>query len=225
MLNKKRRRIGYLQWLASSEGPREAVYLKRFTPSRALLGALRVRHAFSKSPPRCREADHLFLVPPASVKARAIRRYARAYGISTFVETGTFLGDMVEAVTESFARCITIELSEHLWRDARARFQELDTVTCLHGDSATVLPTVLSKIDGRALFWLDAHRSGGLTADGGHDPLHDELCQIFSHRERGHVILIDDARGHDIARISHLAPADRRVSVRNDIVRIEPAHI
>jgi hypothetical protein len=220
---RKKQRLGYLQWLASSEGPREQAYLKRFTPSARLLGALRLRHAFSTNPSRCREGRTLFLVPPHIVKARAIRRHAEIYGLSVFVETGTYLGDMVAAVAGTFERCITIELSVDLWRRASARFQSSGGVTCLNGDSSVVLADVLSALEGPALFWLDAHTSGGVTADAGRDPIQDELRMIFAHGDRNHVILIDDARGHRIDRIAAGVPSSHRFAVRNDIVRITPA--
>jgi hypothetical protein len=222
-LLKKKRRLGYLQWLASSAGPREAAYLKRFTPSAPLLGALRLRHAFSKAPPRCRDGRDLFLVPPHIVKARAIRRHAEIYGLSVFVETGTFLGDMVAAVASTFERCITIELSVDLWRRASARLQSLGGVTCLNGDSSVVLRDVLAEIEGPALFWLDAHASGGQTADAGRDPIQDELRMIFGLGDRNHVILIDDARGHRIGQIAAGVPSSHRFAVRNDMMRITPA--
>jgi hypothetical protein len=217
------RRLSYLLWLASSEGPREAAYLKRFEPSPFVLAALRLHHAFSRYPPRCRDGNALFLVPPAAVKARAICRYARQYHLSIFVETGTAHGDTVAKVSGMFDRCITIELAEYLWLQGQSRFREIPSITCLHGDSRVVLPRVISELGAPALFWLDAHTSGGETANSGRDPVQDELDAIFSHPPLQHVVLIDDARGHHISDIIARIPPSHRAEVRNDMVRITPA--
>jgi hypothetical protein len=223
LYRKKRRQWPYLRWLASSEGPYEASYLKRFTPPRSVLALLRVYHAFSKHPPRCRESDSLFLVPRPCVKASVIRHYAKTYGLRTLVETGTCRGDMIAAVADHFERCITIELSTPLWQEASARFRSCPNVSCLHGDSGVVLPQVLAELGGPALFWLDAHASGGMAVDSGKGPILDELHAILSDGEKGHIVLIDDARGHAIKPIEAAIPASRRFAVRNDIIRITPA--
>jgi hypothetical protein len=164
-----------------------------------------------------------FLVPPPSVKVRVVRRHAATYGIATFVETGTFFGDTVAALSSSFERCITIELSADLWSKAKSRLDGIGNVTCLCGNSRDILPNVLPDLNGAAIFWLDAHASGDGTEDAGCDPLLDELHAIFSRRNRGDVILIDDARGHPIDSIRSLTPKTHTMTVRNDIIRITPA--
>ncbi len=221
-VSKSLRRLPYLKWLASSEGPQEAVYLKRFQPSMLVMAALRLGHAFAAPRPRCRDQAALFLVPPHRVKARAVRRHAEIYRLSTLVETGTYRGDMIAAVADRFDRCVTIELSVDLWRGACERFRSLPGVACLNGDSAVVLAGVVAEIEGPALFWLDAHTSGGDTAHAGRDPIHEELRTIFARGGSGHVVLIDDARGHRIDRIAANVPPSHRLAVRNDIIRITP---
>jgi hypothetical protein len=45
-----------------------------------------------------------------------------------------------------------------------------------------------------AIFWLDAHYSGGNTAQGFENtPIMSELEYVFKHNIKGHIILIDDA--------------------------------
>jgi hypothetical protein len=219
---KLRRRLGYLQWLASPEGPRAAPYLKRFTPSPLLLRTLRLRHAFSKHPARCHDADVFFLVPTPAVKARAIRRHAEVYGLSVLVETGTHRGDTLAVVAGAFDRCITIELSVDLWQQAQSRFQGREGITCLNGDSGVVLPRVTVELEEAALFWLDAHASGGDTASGDRDPILDELNAVYARRDPRDVILIDDARGHPTDLIARGVPDSHQMVVRNDIIRITP---
>lgn len=60
--------------------------------------------------------------PPHLVKQSVIRRYAQQYGIRTFIETGTFHGDMVEAMRKHFDKMYSIELSQDLCARAKARF-------------------------------------------------------------------------------------------------------
>ena len=57
----------------------------------------------------------------------------------------------------------------------------------------------MPRIDKPAVFWLDGHYSAGFTARGEKDsPILEELEHILAAPNRGHVILIDDARcfGH-----------------------------
>ena len=58
-----------------------------------------------------------------------------------------------------------------------------------------MLGSVLDRLDRPALFWLDGHFSGGITAKGEKEtPVMEEIDQILNHRVKGHTILIDDAR-------------------------------
>ena len=51
------------------------------------------------------------------------------------------------------------------------------------------------RVDEPALFWLDAHYAGPLTARGMLDsPIVQELDAIRAHPVAGHVVLIDDMR-------------------------------
>jgi hypothetical protein len=97
------------------------------------------------------------------------------------------------------------------------------------GDSAVLLPRVLTGLTGPALFWLDGHYSGPGTARGAKDtPLEAELAAITSHPLAGHVVLIDDARElgqGDYPAVSEIERWVRArwpratVEVREDIVR------
>jgi hypothetical protein len=133
--------------------------------------------------------------PPAQVKHDVVKRYAHNFRPRTFIETGTHLGQMVEAVKDEFDSVISIELDEKLWLAAKLRFENDPHVQILLGDSARVLPQVLQSLDHPALFWLDGHFSGGETALGTKStPIVEELTHIFEHSVQDHVVLIDDAR-------------------------------
>ena len=131
---------------------------------------------------------------PHDVKQLAIQYHAITHKLETFVETGTYLGDMVWAQKDFFKKIYSIELSRELFAKAKKRFRKMNHVTILQGDSAEELVKVLKEINVPALFWLDGHYSGGITARGDKIcPIYGELNHIFKN-PYSHIILIDDAR-------------------------------
>ena len=170
---------------------------------------------------------------PPIIKYGVIKEYQRRFGLRTLIETGTFAGGTIDAASRSFDRIVSIELSPDWHAKAVARFGSLRHVTLLQGDSATRLPEVLQTLEEPALFWLDAHYSGPLTARGAIDtPIVRELDAIRGHRVSGHVILIDDMRdfqGRDgyptvpeLLEWIHLVDPGGRVEVKDDILRWGP---
>lgn len=132
---------------------------------------------------------------PASLKQRVVREYAHRHGFRTFVETGTFFGDMIEAIHRDFDRVHSVELDEKLHRRAVRRFAGTGNVALHQGDSGKVLPGLVDTLREPTLFWLDAHWSRGVTAKGDLDtPVSLELETVIRHPIEGHVALIDDAR-------------------------------
>lgn len=169
----------------------------------------------------------------SSVKQKIVTEFAKTFSVDIFIETGTYLGDMVYAVTSTFKEIYSIELDEELSRAAQRRFKRYINVHIVSGDSAKKLPMLLGKIDRPCLFWLDAHYSGGITAKGGQDtPVMQELRFIFVHPVKNHVILIDDEgsfTGKDNYPtmeevrnlVSDLAP-QYSLETKDDIIRILP---
>lgn len=131
---------------------------------------------------------------PHSVKEDMIRSLKEKYHLTTLVETGTYQGDMVEAMKNDFEHVYSIELSKEFAWKAKKRFQSEKNITILQGDSATVISKLVKKLKKPALFWLDAHFSGGNTAQAKKDtPIEKELQVILNHKVTGNVVLIDDA--------------------------------
>lgn len=124
--------------------------------------------------------------------------FKRRFKYNIFVETGTFRGEMVEAMRKKFKKIYSIELADVLYERAREKFGKYSHIRLLHGDSAVELPKILTEIDEPAIFWLDAHYSGGETARGEtNTPIEREIRAIFAHPIKNHVILIDDAGDFD----------------------------
>jgi hypothetical protein len=139
------------------------------------------------------------LPPSASLfKQNLVRQLGQIHKLDTLVETGTYMGAMVKACQSSFSQIYSIELQKDYYERARRRFSRASHVTILRGDSAQRLPEILRKLNEPALFWLDAHYSGDLTAKADREtPILRELALILEHHIQGHVILIDDARCFD----------------------------
>ena len=134
--------------------------------------------------------------PPHLIKQKIIEYYQKKYSLTTLIETGTYLGDMVEAQRNNFNKIISIELSDILYERAKERFQKYLHIELYHGDSSELLDNIIKNIKCKSLFWLDGHYSEGFldVAIGKlNTPIIQELQSILT-REEDHVILIDDAR-------------------------------
>ncbi len=166
-------------------------------------------------------------------KQDAVLAAKKQFTPDIFIETGTYLGDMVYAMQGYFERLYSIELSTELYQNAKKRFAAQPHITILNGDSGAILSELMATIHEPVLFWLDAHYSAGITAKGDLDtPISKELEIIFNHPVTNHVILIDDARlfvGKDsyptIAALEKLVAdhgAKYDLSVSDDIIRLYP---
>ncbi len=105
----------------------------------------------------------------------------------------------------------------------------------MQGDSGEVLKQLIPVLSSQAIFWLDGHYSGGLTAKGAKEcPGYEELNAIFNSSIE-HVICIDDARlfvgKNDYPTIDELSifvqekKPGYAFSVENDCIRLLPANI
>ena len=173
-------------------------------------------------------------LPPHYYKQLVVLDYAQSFNIKALIETGTYLGDMVDAMTNYFEIIVSIELSPQLHMNATQKFKNFKNVTLLLGDSGILLPDVLNHIKFRCLFWLDGHYSAGVTAKGDvNTPIIKELNSILEHAEDNHVILIDDARlfngSEDYPTIKELEFLIENhgysLNVSNDIIRITPTSL
>ncbi len=174
-------------------------------------------------------------ITPHLIKQATIREHARLFHLNLFIETGTYLGEMVSAMRNTFSAIHSIELSDQLYRRAETKFKSYPHIQIWHGDSGVVLHEVLELVSKPALFWLDGHYSGGFSAKSdASTPIEAEIDTILNHNVHGHVILIDDARcfnGQDdypqIATLKKRIEAKRphfKFEVHEDIIRIHMDH-
>jgi len=173
--------------------------------------------------------------PPPALKQKTVTEYAKRFSLDTLVESGTYLGEMVHATKNIFKKIYSVELSKVLYEQAKNKFSRFDHVVIIQGDSAEVLPDILTNIGQRSLFWLDGHFSGGTTAKGRKKtPIMQELQHILGHPIAGHVILIDDARcfngKDDYPTMKQLKTLilkkhpDWVIEIRDDIIRVHQKH-
>jgi len=170
--------------------------------------------------------------PPHIVKQRIIADYQAKSGYTTLVETGTYLGIMIDAQLKRFKKIVSIEVDEKLFKRAVRNFRKYSHVKIYHGDSGIVLNDVMKEIQEPVIFWLDGHYSAGITSKGEKNcPIFEEITAIFTHSNFNHVLLIDDARafvGEDdyptLEELSaHIKQYDSRyeMTVGADVIRVE----
>ena len=164
--------------------------------------------------------------PPHQAKQKVVKEYQKKYGFKTFIETGTFKGDMIKAILPEFDKIISVELGNELYKKAVRRFKNEKKVKIIHGDSGKVLHHIMPEIHEPAIFWLDGHYSGGQTAKGEKEcPIFDELEAILKNNNLNHVLLIDDARHftgqNDYPTIKELSDF---VNLKNDRYKVDVEH-
>jgi hypothetical protein len=165
--------------------------------------------------------------PPAAVKWEIIADHMSRHGLHVLVETGTYLGGTVDAFLYRAAEIHSIELEPRLAARAQRRYRSFPHVHPAAGDSGVELPRILQTLGEPALFWLDGHASGGITA-AGPNPVRAELRAVLDGAPAGSVVLIDDARlfvGDDYPSVDEIADLVRprfAVAVSDDVIRLEP---
>lgn len=128
-------------------------------------------------------------------KRQRIYKLQKNYGFDLFVETGTFYGQMVNAMKGRFNKVVSIEIYEPLFRLNDMAFRHRKDVTIMLGDSAKVLSSIMHEKPESVLFWLDGHYSGRGTGKGDlTSPIIEELAIILSNMPKKLCLVIDDLR-------------------------------
>ena len=125
-----------------------------------------------------------------------LRELRDRFGLTTFIETGTYQGATTAIAASLFTEVHTIELAEELHGKAVQKFAGQPHVHTHFGDSAQLLPEILKKCScQKILFWLDGHYSGGATAQGdANTPILAELRALATAGVRDCLVLVDDLR-------------------------------
>lgn len=167
------------------------------------------------------------------IKNQVIHGFRDQFQAHIFVETGTFLGDMIEEQRSDFKKLYSVEVNEALWEKAKKRFEAYNHIELLCGDSGDILQKLLPQLEAKTVFWLDGHYSGGITGKGLlNTPIRKEL-QAIANSHYDHIVLIDDARyfngQDDYPTIEALEELMQELfptyhfEVKDDIVRAYPA--
>lgn len=128
--------------------------------------------------------------PPKSL----MLHLAAEYSLDTFIETGTYRARTAVWASSHFDSVVTIERCRELYEATRAKYQGIQNIDFLFGDSRCLLPEAVSRLQGPGIFWLDAHWSGGETWGKDDEcPVLDEIRSI-ANSEFAHLLFIDDAR-------------------------------
>lgn len=169
---------------------------------------------------------------PGLIKRSIIQAEAKRIGADIFVETGTYLGDSIWHFRNSFERLFSIEVNPVLAGAAQRRFRKRTHIAILQGDSSVVLGELMPKLDGRTLFFLDGHYSGGITGKGDLEcPIWKEMACILASGHQNYSILIDDARlfgrDRDYPALTELLPflakalPQHTIKVENDLIFVQ----
>ena len=118
--------------------------------------------------------------------------------IKNFVETGTYKGDSTLIAAAEYEHVYTIEIFEPLFLESKQRAENegVNNITFLLGDSTDQLSNIIPNVLDGAVFFIDAHISGGDSGWNGkiRVPLIEELDIILSYDIGPSVFIFDDLR-------------------------------
>jgi rRNA maturation protein Rpf1 len=87
----------------------------------------------------------------------------RQFKITNFVETGTFQGNTAYWASRNFENVITVEFSEVIYKQVTEKYRDVSNIKFCFGHSTAQLAEIVPSLKSPAIFWLDAHWSGGST--------------------------------------------------------------
>ena len=132
---------------------------------------------------------------PNFMKQMTILQYAKVFGVTTFIETGTYEGATTKTMAGFGFQCKSIEISPDYYNAAVATFAGNQSVELFHGDSGALLGEMMDRAKPPYIFWLDGHHFTPGEAFGTEEtPIARELNHLLTRDIRDSVILIDDIR-------------------------------
>jgi hypothetical protein len=128
--------------------------------------------------------------PPAEL----VKRLKEVFNADCFIETGTYKGATSIWASAEFEKVITIENSLPIYKETSARLADLKNTQFVFGHTTEKLKELVPLLTAPAIFWLDAHWSGGETYGSTDEcPVLEEIEIIYT-SAYPHCVLIDDAR-------------------------------
>lgn len=106
------------------------------------------------------------------------------YGLTSFVETGTYHGDTTASMADVFEKVFTCEINPDYQYIAKKRCAGRDNIVFASGSSPESLRLIGPETANKALFFLDAHWNA-------YNPLLDEL-KVIAEMGVKPVIIIHD---------------------------------
>ena len=111
-----------------------------------------------------------------------------------FIETGTCTGSTIFSVEPYFIELYTIEIQKTL-QDRAKNMYKGSKINFINGSSEVELKKIVPLITDNAIFFLDAHYSGGETGRSDKDcPLYEEIIDIANNFKNKAILIIDDFR-------------------------------
>jgi hypothetical protein len=119
------------------------------------------------------------------------------YTNDVFIETGTYKGETLDMVLNTYKEIHSIELSDTFYNNCKTKYMQCPKIQLHKGNSKYDLYDVIYPITTPITFWLDSHWSNvdnvGCDAEI-RCPILYELEQIRQHPINTHTIMIDDIR-------------------------------
>jgi hypothetical protein len=125
-----------------------------------------------------------------------------------FCETGTCFGRSVQLALDAGYNWVkSVEAKDDFYKECKEKFKNNKNVELYHGMSVEKLPKMLIGVMMPAVFWLDAHVSGEISAgyqdwaekgeesEFAQDKILRAELEIVLKNNPKHVILIDDQNG------------------------------
>jgi len=79
------------------------------------------------------------------------------YNISNVIETGTYKGVTTRWLAMNFRNVFSIEIMRKYFEEASLSLKGFDNITLINSDSRKALPSILDKVKGKTLIFIDSH--------------------------------------------------------------------